>query len=65
MTTDQIEDYKSQCRYRIAGQLAALLGCHYGYGCHYGMRSTRDAAVDEYRTGYQEITELFEREKGA
>jgi hypothetical protein len=54
-----IENYKGDGRYRHAGQLAAITGEPEPiYGCHYGMRSTRDAAVEEYRAGFFEASVL-------
>jgi hypothetical protein len=61
-----IEDYKVRGRYRTAGQTAALLGHDDIYGCHFGMRSTRDFAMAEYKSGHAEIRAVYRRmERGA
>lgn len=55
----EIELQKAQCNYRMAGQLARLLGLDPIYGCHYGMRSTRQYALLEYMQGWAEIEEAL------
>jgi len=55
ITIRQIEGEKSLGNYRRAGELRALLGLDRYYGCHYGMRSTRDAAKAEFEAGYDEV----------
>jgi len=59
MNAQLINTYKNQNRFRHAGQVAALLGHDSNYGCHFGMRSTREAAREEYVAGYNEIVSLF------
>lgn len=49
------EEIKADGNYRLAGQLSRLEGGDRYYGCHFGMRSTRDQAVREYFAGYDEI----------
>lgn len=41
--------------YRRAGELSALYGLGRSYGCHFGMRSTRDAAIVAFNEGFDEI----------
>jgi hypothetical protein len=60
MTTITSETYKAAGRYRHAGQLDALQGNPAIYGCHYGMRSTRAAAILDYMLGYQDIQTVTE-----
>lgn len=55
----QIEQLKAAGRFRHAGQLAALIGYRNDYGCHFGMRGTREIAMSEFRDGWSEIDELF------
>ena len=54
MTTAQIERLKAQERYEHAGALAFILGHDDSYGCHFGMRSTRDSAAEQFRHGWLE-----------
>jgi hypothetical protein len=58
-TLYQVENYKSRGRYSHAGALACFLGAGDGYGCHYGMRSDRQAAIDEYKRGYQDCMDAI------
>jgi hypothetical protein len=48
----KVEDLKSQGQHEAAGELAASLGHDRQYGCHYGMRSTRLRAIEEFNRGY-------------
>lgn len=52
---DAIEHAKADGLYRRAGQLQALLGYECNYGCHYGMRSIREPAMEMFRLGYYEV----------
>lgn len=47
-----IEALKAQGNYWAAGYHAHMLGCSTSYGCHYGMRSERDRAIQEYVAGW-------------
>jgi hypothetical protein len=47
-----IETLKAQGQYREAGALAFTSGQARSYGCHYGMRSDRDAASLAFQAGY-------------
>jgi hypothetical protein len=49
-----IDELKSQGQYREAGAEAFRTGRDRGYGCHFGMRSTRDYARREYEAGWDE-----------
>jgi hypothetical protein len=55
----QAETEKSNGRYRFAGQLQALSGTPCYYGCHYGMKSTRLAAMEQFHAGWHEVEMLF------
>ena len=52
VTARMVEDLKSQDMFFAAGALQNQLGHALAYGCHYGMRSTRDSAVAEFRAGW-------------
>jgi hypothetical protein len=52
MTWTDVENLKSEHRYRHAGALAFIIGNDAYYGCHYGMRNTLDHAKDEFNSGY-------------
>jgi hypothetical protein len=52
LTHADVEALKSEGRYVHAGALAAALGENLAYGCHYGMRSTRDGAMAAFRDGF-------------
>lgn len=43
---------KSEGHYFAAGALAFSIGHDRSYGCHFGMRSTRDAAIEAFNRGY-------------
>ena len=47
-----IETLKAEGMFFAAGALQFQLGHALSYGCHYGMRSTRDANISEFRNGY-------------
>lgn len=47
------ETLKQADRFYDAGRLAFRLGHPNTYGCHYGMRSTRDAAAAAFAEGYR------------
>lgn len=49
---NDIERLKVADRHYHAGALAALLGLDSTYGCHYGMRSERYLAVEQYQLGH-------------
>lgn len=52
-----IEELKGAGHYFAAGALAAELALATGqaitYGAHYGMRSTRNEAMDQFAKGYE------------
>ena len=50
--TDLINTLKSEGRYFEAGVAARQEGRECYYGCHFGMRSTRDSAIAEFTSGY-------------
>lgn len=52
LTSRDIENLKSDGRFFHAGALAAALGQPASYGCHYGMRSTRAYAIDQFQAGH-------------
>lgn len=43
---------KASGHYFAAGALAASLGMDNNYGCHFGMRSDRDNAIEQYKAGH-------------
>ena len=49
-----VEQFKAKGRYLEAGHAQAMAGEPCAYGCHYGMRSEREAALAEFRKGYAE-----------
>jgi hypothetical protein len=51
-TVQTVEDLKSEGLYFTAGAMAFQIGHPRGYGCHYGMRSDRDASTAEFYRGY-------------
>jgi hypothetical protein len=51
-----VEQLKGDARHFHAGALAAMLGLPNAYGCHYGMRSTREDAAEAFRQGHAEAT---------
>ena len=51
-TARQIDELKSEGRYFEAGKLARELGRDCYFGCHFGLRSERDRAVEEFTAGY-------------
>lgn len=52
-TARDVETLKGDGLFFTAGALQFQLGHALAYGCHYGMRSTRDHDVAEFRAGYQ------------
>jgi len=56
VTQQDVERMKGLGCYREAGQLQALLGLDCDYGCHYGMRSTRDVCREQFFQGYGEVS---------
>jgi hypothetical protein len=50
--TNLIDALKSEGRYFEAGIAARKEGSECCYGCHFGMRSTRDRAIAEFTAGY-------------
>jgi hypothetical protein len=52
LSSQDVERLKSEGRFVHAGALAAALGLNLNYGCHYGMRSTRDGAMAAFRDGF-------------
>jgi hypothetical protein len=66
---NRIEKLKSEGQFRYAGQLTRMAGDERSYGCHYGMRSTRDSDMQEFYAGFDEIDSAmasahFENETG-
>lgn len=53
-----IENAKIKGNPRLAGQLSALygIGTNTDYGCHYGMRSTREFDKQLFREGFNEVS---------
>lgn len=49
------EAAKENGDYQMAGQLRRLEGSDCYYGCHFGMRSDREAAIREFNSGWKEI----------
>lgn len=47
-----VEALKAEGHYFAAGALAKSLRFPDNYGCHVGMRSTRDAAIAAFKAGY-------------
>lgn len=47
-----IEKLKSEGHFFAAGALAFATEQTDAYGCHYGMRSDRDAAIAEFKRGF-------------
>lgn len=47
-----IEDLKAAGHYFAAGAVAQSLGGAAFYGCHYGMRSTREQAKEDFYRGF-------------
>jgi len=52
LTRQDVERLKAEARYRHAGSLAFIIGDEPVFGCHYGMRSSRDFAIAEFREAY-------------
>lgn len=57
--TRQIEEQKTAGNYEEAGKLAAFFGHDRQYGCHFGMRSSRLRAIEEFNRGYDACLELM------
>lgn len=51
---DQVEVLKRQGKYFEAGGLAYKSGYANSYGAHYGMKSSRDEAVRDFKRGWEE-----------
>lgn len=51
-TLNVIDNLKVDGMYFAAGALAFSLGCECNYGCHFGMRSTRDVDAAEFKRGW-------------
>lgn len=43
---------KTEGSYFAAGAVAFSAGMDRNYGCHFGMRSSRDAAIEQFYRGY-------------
>lgn len=54
-----VETLKSKSKYYAAGVMAATLQHSCNYGCHYGMRSTRAAAIAEFYRGYNDAIDAM------
>lgn len=52
ITGTTVEMLKAEGKHREAGALAAKQGKPCYYGCHFGMRSTRNEAILDFRRGY-------------
>lgn len=52
ISAQTVEALKSDGHFFAAGALAKALGHRRDYGCHYGMRSDRPAAVAQFLAGY-------------
>lgn len=52
-TARDVETLKSEGLFFTAGALQFQLGHALAYGCHYGLRSTRERDVAEFRAGYE------------
>lgn len=50
----KIDEMKSAGEFAKAGALSFAEGKGRDYGCHFGMRSTRDVAIAEFQRGYDE-----------
>lgn len=53
LTARDVENLKSDGLFFTAGAMQFQLGHALSYGCHYGLRSTRDHDVAEFRAGYE------------
>lgn len=60
MNAQEIERLKSEGFYYQAGTLAAALGHDDNYGCHYGLRCSRDYAVEQFKLGHKEASRAIE-----
>lgn len=49
----EVDQLKSKGEYEAAGRLAFRTNAGKSYGCHFGMKSDRDAAVKEFERGYE------------
>jgi hypothetical protein len=49
----EIDRLKSEGRHFHAGALAYITNSGVAYGCHFGMKSTRRAAMAEFEAGYK------------
>ena len=57
MTINQkIDALKAKGHYREAGIVAAANGNDRSYGCHFGLRSTHDAAKEAFYAGFDDFT---------
>lgn len=52
-----IEDLKASGHYFAAGAVAKQIGGMRYYGCHYGMRSTKERDMAEFFAGYDAAPE--------
>lgn len=55
--SNSIEELKAEGDYRLAGRLAYALRRERIYGCHYGLRITRDQSAAEFYLGWDEQEE--------
>lgn len=51
-TARTVDDLKVEGHFHAAGALARSLGLPRLYGCHFGMRSTRDRDAAQYLAGW-------------
>ena len=47
-----VDDLKVDGLYFAAGATAYALGMQRSYGCHFGFKSDRDEAIQQFNTGY-------------
>lgn len=52
VTAQTVDALKVMKAYFAAGALAYSLGHDPAYGCHFGMRSTREKATKQFMDGY-------------
>ena len=65
MTNQQrIDALKVDGAYFAAGALAYVYGRRSAYGCHFGMRSTRDADARAYEAGYNAASRFATQKRG-
>jgi hypothetical protein len=64
MTINQlIDSLKSKGEFAAAGTVAAVNGKERSYGCHFGMKSGRQGAMDEFYEAYDSFVAALDRAK--